>query len=233
MTQGWFGMGGISGGGYANAGGITGGMYAGDYDMGGDDDDVGAYLAGAAVAPIRVPAHPAAMVHPAMVQQAHLVHPAMVHPHLGKKWARFAMAHGWTPPHHEVAPHGYNPQVLKYEPFQGGEARGQSLGVNVFCPALSPTQDADNIAQYPMRVDGLTIPSTLAPYFVVNDFKVGNIAQFNASGPQSAVVYSEQSLRITLRGDTAYMGQTLTVNVTNISGVDKHFYATIWGPAVR
>lgn len=148
-----------------------------------------------------------------------------------RKFGQYMPRHGH---HGKPAPRGYQPRTVQFQAFpgHGSRQRVQPIGLSRFIPIATPTLEATNNPQFPFRVERLTIPSTIGPNFIINDFKVGNIPQFNASGPIAALTFSEQGVGVRLAGDTCYIGQAMTINVTNISGADATFFATVIGTTI-
>lgn len=104
------------------------------------------------------------------------------------------------------------------------KARQPQIGRELFLP-LPSTGVVTTLAtvivnvqpQLTCQINQLVIPSTLGPYWLVNDVVIGTRSQFASPGAISAVALSEvQTGR--LKGDTASLGTIISVSLTNISG---------------
>lgn len=75
------------------------------------------------------------------------------------------------------------------------------------------------------RMERLIIDSTIGLYFRILDLKVGTKTQFIASGALPGTMFSEQSVGVGLRGDVAYLGNTVIVSAQNIDTVNSRVLA--------
>lgn len=83
------------------------------------------------------------------------------------------------------------------------------------------------------RPDRLTVPSFLAPAFVLSDIKVGKDSQQVAAGNISCVVFAENAVGMKMKLGTAKPGMTITLIGQNISLAPARFLATMIGDAVE
>jgi len=110
-------------------------------------------------------------------------------------------------------------------PIDSGVVIG--IGVTLQLPAASP--------QKPFLGQLLIIPSTFAPFFVLNSFFVGTNNQMVANGAQPCEPYSEVSVNNILNLDPAGPGVDIILTVTNIGGavpLERRFRATLFGTAI-
>lgn len=87
--------------------------------------------------------------------------------------------------------------------------------------------------QVVFRPERLVVSGAIAPSFVINDFKVGKNSQLAASGAVPADAFSPNAIGVRLKCDTAQISNTITLNVTNISGGALRFTAALFGEAVE
>jgi hypothetical protein len=212
------------------AGQIVGYQGAGGIHASGDpvllNDAAGSYLvggisAGAALRPMVSP-QALALAHP----QAHPALSPMVH--------QIQAMPGSTMQHPMFTAPVTQGTVVQYTPFEATAPRKLPLGgfrATVF--AANPVVNISNQPQIPFRTERLVVPSNVGVDFDITDLKVGNVSQFVASGNVPGLTFSEQAFQVELKGDTAYISQTVTVQVQNLSGLDKSFACTIIGIAVR
>lgn len=87
--------------------------------------------------------------------------------------------------------------------------------------AASPTAIINIFPQVQggIQITRLVIPSNQGTTWLINDVIVGTRSQFFAPGSISGVLLSEVAT-IKLRGDVAYPGTIVAINVTNLSGAD-------------
>lgn len=79
------------------------------------------------------------------------------------------------------------------------------------------------------RCNRLIIPSDVAGGFVVNNIAVGVNPQFAATGSLPGRMFSENSFGIKLHGDTAQIGQSITISITNVTAAPLAFVAAMQG----
>jgi hypothetical protein len=99
--------------------------------------------------------------------------------------------------------------------------------------AVSPTADITITPQRLVRVERLVIPSTIAPFFRITQLNVGQEPQFVSAGAIPATVFSEVAVGVRLKGDTANLGNTITLSVANTSGADQTFEGCILGTVLN
>lgn len=100
-------------------------------------------------------------------------------------------------------------------------------------PNVSPNADITITPQRLVRVERLVVPSTIAPFFRITQLNVGQEPQFVSAGAIPATVFSEVAVGVRLKGDTANLGNTITLSVTNTSGVNQTFEGCILGTVIN
>jgi len=115
-----------------------------------------------------------------------------------------------------------NQARVLYLGFDSGSdvAAGSTVNVN------TNTQDV-------FKPRKIIIPATIAPLFVINDIKVGNISQFSSSSAVPAEAFVAGSVAADVNFDTAQVSQQITFNVSNVSGAAARFRAAICGYVAR
>ena len=113
------------------------------------------------------------------------------------------------------------------------KARTYAMGFQSLAIAAGGTVNIIERPQVPFRPERLIVPSTFAPFFVINDIKVGKNSQFANSTPVPAVMFQEDATNTPLGLDTAQVSQDVALIVQNISGAPADFRAGIIGPAVE
>lgn len=104
--------------------------------------------------------------------------------------------------------------------------------VSLAVPA-SGTVNVTATPQVPFRGQRLTIPGTIAVNFVLNSLVIGKDNQFAGSGAIPATTFAENAVGEDMNLDTAQIGNTIVLNVSNIDTVAAHdFRATVLGDAV-
>lgn len=144
------------------------------------------------------------------------------------------MVPGATPQHPMFTAPLSGGSFVQYKPFEPTSPRKLPLGgfrVTVF--AVNPVVNITNQPQIPFRTERIVVPSNIGVDFDISDVKVGNTSQFVASGNVPGLTFSEQGFDVALKGDTAYIAQAITIQVQNLSGVDKSFACCVIGIAVR
>jgi hypothetical protein len=70
--------------------------------------------------------------------------------------------------------------------------------------------------------------------FTIQDFKIGTISQFLATGSVPSALFAPGAFGVRLKGDTAQISMQVAVVVTNTDGAAAHaFNAAAVGPSVR
>lgn len=82
------------------------------------------------------------------------------------------------------------------------------------------------------RPERLVVPASIAPFFTIDDIRVGNRSQFPSAEPLPAEMFTQQADAVTLRLDTVNPAIDLILVVTNISNAAQDFRAGFIGRAV-
>lgn len=188
------------------------GMYeiGNEYEMSGEDD----WVAGAGGDLERLLA--VAGASPALIGKARHAHPAqraaMMQALANRRAQQGLMLQSREPQHAREVPLGF-------------EATADTAAAAAFTVQNQP--------QIPFRVERLFVPSDIAGLFTLSDVRVGVISQFGGVGNVPARAFQENSVGCRLKGDTAQISQTISIQGTNISGAAARFRAMIVGAAVR
>lgn len=118
-------------------------------------------------------------------------------------------------------------------PRSAVEANLQPLGFE-FLGVLAAQQVAVNTQpQTLFKPYRLVIPATIAPSFVLNDIKVGNVSQLPSSAPIPCESFVQGGFGVGLSLKTVNPAINLTLIVTNIGGAAADFRATFFGESVQ
>lgn len=91
------------------------------------------------------------------------------------------------------------------------------------------TARPQNLAFKPQRI---VIPATIAPDFLITDIKVGNVSQLVQSGTLPAEAFTQQLFDGQMEMDTIQTSQDFVLQVQNIAGAARNFYAAVYGLAL-
>lgn len=87
--------------------------------------------------------------------------------------------------------------------------------------------------QVVFRPDRLVVPASIAPYFLINDVKIGKNSQLISSTAIPAQAFAQDGTGVGLKMDTAQVSQLISLTVYNVDGADHRFFAAMLGPAVE
>lgn len=87
--------------------------------------------------------------------------------------------------------------------------------------------------QRTIRVERLAIPRSLVDDFTINSVNVGQEPQFVAEGSLPADIFAPDAVGIGLKGDTANIGNLITMSVTNTSAGSLTFRGAILGTVIN
>jgi hypothetical protein len=87
--------------------------------------------------------------------------------------------------------------------------------------------------QVPIKIKRLVIPSSIASAFDITDIKVGKDSQLVGSDPIPGETFSPTAFGVELNGDTAQVGNDVSISFVNISGAAQQFRCVFIGPAVE
>jgi hypothetical protein len=121
------------------------------------------------------------------------------------------------------------PRVREVPPGRVGRAPvGMDSGATIAAGASSIITQTMQTVFKPQR---LMVPASLAPFFVIDDFRVGQEPVFAAAGsiPAEAFVSDSEVSSNVNPNATAQAGVSLILTVTNIDGAPHRFRAAIFG----
>ena len=111
--------------------------------------------------------------------------------------------------------------------------RIQSLGFNRSAVPANTTVEIVARPQVLFRGTRLLVGSSIAPFFVVDDVKVGRNSQFVGTGAQPAEAFRDTATGDNVALDTCRPGVDITLIVTNTDGTAKDFRASLFGDVVE
>lgn len=85
--------------------------------------------------------------------------------------------------------------------------------------------------QRPFQTERFVLPSTLSPFFAINDLVIGRDSMFVNAEAAHGDIFSQTGVGVALLGYIARPGIDITLTVTNIDTDDHPFYGSIIGPA--
>jgi hypothetical protein len=113
------------------------------------------------------------------------------------------------------------------------KSREQALGFDsVTTVAAAASANVSSSPQVVFRPDRLVVSGAIAPSFLVTDIKIGRASQLISSDALPAEAFSNLSVGVGMKMDTAQISQNITLSVTNISAGALRFTAALIGPVV-
>jgi hypothetical protein len=109
----------------------------------------------------------------------------------------------------------------------------QIMPLPIVTVASAATEEVAATPQFTIRIERLVIPSWIARYFDVTQFNVGQQPQYVNTGSVNGAVFSEVAIGVRLKGDTANLGNKVSLSVQNISGGSLDFRGTIFGSTLK
>lgn len=139
-----------------------------------------------------------------------------------------------------VVPRGFYPMAAPVAPppapqavqVPAGRAREQVLGLPRTSVASNATEEVLSRPEITFRPSRLLIGSNIADQFLINDIKVGNVSQLPNTDPIPALGYIETAVGTAMALDTCNIGQSISVDVTNVSACTLDFTGAFWGTAL-
>lgn len=122
------------------------------------------------------------------------------------------------------------PEVRPVEPggvdysYVGFESLGVPANTAVTIPVSSQTI---------FKPHRLNVPRSLADFFVINSFFVGNVPLAAAAGNVPASSFATDATGANVRKETANPGVQIILQVSNIDGVAHDFRATLFGESAQ
>ena len=87
--------------------------------------------------------------------------------------------------------------------------------------------------QVTFRPDRLVVAAAIAEFFLIDDLKIGKNSQLTSGDSIPAEAFSNLSVGVGMKMDTANVGVDVVLSVTNIdAAVDHRFNGVLIGPAV-
>ncbi len=121
---------------------------------------------------------------------------------------------------------GQQPQEV---PLQGNGPREFPMGFGLTPVAAGANVIINANPQVNFRPSRLVVPDSIAPSFMINDFKIGMRSQLVAPGSIPAQSFTQQAVQTSMRLDTVNVGQFVTLDVTNVSTQTVNFAASLFG----
>jgi len=115
---------------------------------------------------------------------------------------------------------------------QGGGMQEQVLPIPRTSVLTLQTVTIQAFPQRLFRTERFVVASQIAAFFDLNDLSIGQDRMFVSTGAVPCSVFSEVGVGVRLRGFTANLGNTISVTVTNNTGVTQVFQASIIGTTV-
>jgi hypothetical protein len=136
-----------------------------------------------------------------------------------------------------MAPASY-PSPAQWSPLQevplpGNGPRTFPMGFGLTAIAAGASTTINANPQVNFRPDRLVIPDSIAPSFMINDFKIGMRSQFVAPGSVPAQSFTQGAIDTLMLLDTVNVGQFVTLDVTNVSTQTVNFAATLFGKTLN
>lgn len=122
--------------------------------------------------------------------------------------------------------------VQEKQPMKG-RALFMGLDSGAVNIAAAATANVTDRPQKLFRPERIAVPASIAPLFVLNDFRIGTTSQFVSNTAVPCETFQEGGVGVGLKGDTASPGIDITANVTNVSGGGARFRCTIYGSSVE
>ncbi|MGH3054967.1 MAG: hypothetical protein ACRDL7_08330 [Gaiellaceae bacterium] len=118
-------------------------------------------------------------------------------------------------------------------PRAAAESNLQPLGFESLNVANGAQVQVNSQPQTLFKPQRLVVPATIAPSFVLNDIKVGNVSQLPSASPIPCESFVQGGFGVGLSRKTVNPAINLTLIVTNISGAAADFRATFFGVSVQ
>jgi len=103
---------------------------------------------------------------------------------------------------------------------------------------ITPVANGANVIinaqpQVNFRPSRLVIPDSIAPSFMINDFKIGMRSQLVAPGSIPAQSFTQNAVGTAMALDTVNVGQFVTLDVTNVAAQPTNFAASLFGTTLN
>jgi hypothetical protein len=125
---------------------------------------------------------------------------------------------------------GGNPREV---PLRGNGPREFPMGFGLTPVAAGANVIINANPQVNFRPSRLVIPDSVAPSFMINDFKIGMRSQLVAPGALPAQSFTQEAVGTAMALDTVNVGQFVTLDVTNVSTQTVNFSASLFGTTLN
>ena len=113
------------------------------------------------------------------------------------------------------------------------KSRVQSIGFQSLQVQPHTSADIPTKPQVLFRGTRLIVGSAIAPFFTIDDIKVGRTSQFVATGSQPAEAFKDTATGDNVSLDTCRPGMDIVLQVTNVSDTAQDFRAALFGDAIE
>ena len=137
----------------------------------------------------------------------------------------------WTNPPGVVA--GNGGQGPMEAPMVGNGPREFPMGFGITPVANGANVIINAQPQVNFRPSRLVIPDSIAPSFMINDFKIGMRSQLVAPGSIPAQSFTQTAVGTAMALDTVNVGQFVTLDVTNVAAQPVNFAASLFGTTLN
>jgi hypothetical protein len=118
-------------------------------------------------------------------------------------------------------------------PMVGNGPREFPMGFGITPVALGANVIINAQPQVNFRPSRLVVPDSIAPSFMINDFKIGMRSQLVAPGSLPAQSFTQKAVGTAMALDTVNVGQFVTLDVTNIAYQPVNFAASLFGTTLN
>lgn len=125
-----------------------------------------------------------------------------------------------------------DPRAVQVRTVPDTAARIVPIGLKANVAANGSTT-ISTMPQHLFRPERLTIPSTIAPFFEVQQITIGTTNQVQNGTPIPGEQFSEVGVGVGVNFGSAEIGQEITVNANNLTGQARDFRASILGTIVK
>jgi hypothetical protein len=118
-------------------------------------------------------------------------------------------------------------------PMVGNGPREFPMGFGITPVATGANVIINAQPQVNFRPSRLVVPDSIAPSFMINDFKIGMRSQLVAPGSIPAQSFTQEAVGTAMALDTVNVGQFVTLDVTNIAYQPVNFAASLFGTTLN
>jgi hypothetical protein len=139
----------------------------------------------------------------------------------------------WTNPPGVTAGPGNGGGGPMEVPMVGNGPREFPMGFGITPVANGANVIINAQPQVNFRPSRLVIPDSIAPSFMINDFKIGMRSQLVAPGSLPAQSFTQTAVGTAMALDTVNVGQFVTLDVTNVAAQPVNFAASLFGTTLN